>query len=99
MAVYIDNLTLYGPPTHLMVTTVLPVKTNFKVTNMEQLHWLLGIQITFKPNSIELSQEACVDKNLEQYQMNDSHPTLLSIDPYTRLPKLDSILEAEKDHF
>jgi hypothetical protein len=96
IAVYVDDLTLYGPPGHLMDTTVLALETEFEVTNMGQLHWLLGIQITFNRDSIELSQEAFVDKILERFQMNDSHPTLLPIDPNTRLTKEDSVLEAEE---
>jgi hypothetical protein len=95
--VSVDNLTLYVPPGHLLDTTVLALETEFKVTNMGQLHWLLGIQITFICDSIELSQEAFIDKILERFQMNDSRLTLLPIDPNTRLTKEDSILEA-KDH-
>jgi hypothetical protein len=76
-----------------MDTTVLALETEFEVTNMGQLHWVLGIQITFIRDSIELSQETFVDKILERLQMNDSHPTLLPIDPNTRLTKEDSVRE------
>jgi hypothetical protein len=79
-----------------MDTTVLALETEFKVTNMGQLHWLLGIQITFNRDAIELSQEAFVAKILKRFQMNDSHPTLLPINPNTRLTKQDSVLEAEE---
>jgi hypothetical protein len=79
-----------------MDTTVLALETEFEVTNMGQLHWVLGIQITFNHNSIELSQDAFVDTILERFQMNDSHPTLLPIDPNTWLMKEDSVLEAEE---
>jgi hypothetical protein len=41
IAVYVDDLTLYGPPGHQMDTTVLALETEFEVTNMGQLHWLL----------------------------------------------------------
>jgi hypothetical protein len=96
IAVYVDDLTIYGPPGHLMDTTILALETESKVTNMGQLHWPLGIQITFDRDSIELSQDAFVDKILEQCQMNESHPTLRPIDPNTRLTKEDSVLEAEE---
>jgi hypothetical protein len=96
IAVYVDNLTLYGLPGHLMDTTVLALETEFEVTIMGQLHWVLGIQITFNRDSIELSQDAFVDKILERFQMNDSHPTLLPIEPNTILTKEDSVLEAEE---
>jgi hypothetical protein len=79
-----------------MDTTVLALETEFELTNMGQLHWLLGIQITFNRDSIEISQEAFVDKILERFQMKDSHPTLLPIDRNTRLTKEDSVLEAEE---
>jgi hypothetical protein len=96
IAVYVDDLTLYGPPGYLMDPTILALEIEFEVTNMGQFDWLLGIQITFNRNSIEFSQEAFVDKILERFQMNDSHPTLLPIDPNTRLTKEDSVLEAEE---
>jgi hypothetical protein len=79
-----------------MDTTVLARETEFEVTNMGQLHWLLGIQIIFNRDSIELSQEAFVDKILDRVQMKDYHPTLLPINPNTRLTKEDSVLDAEE---
>jgi hypothetical protein len=79
-----------------MDTTVLALETEFEVTNMGQLHWLLGIEITINCDSIELLQEAFVDKILERFQMNDSHPTVLPIDTNTTLTKEDSVLEAEE---
>jgi hypothetical protein len=65
IAVYVNNPTLYGPPRHLVYTTVLALETEFEVTNLGQLHWVLAIQISFNHDSIELSQEAFVDKILE----------------------------------
>jgi hypothetical protein len=96
IAVYVNNLTIYRPPGHLMDTTVLALSREFEVTNMGQLHWLLGIQITFNRDSIELSQEALLVNIFERFQMNDSHPTLLPIDLNTRLTKKDSVLEVEE---
>jgi hypothetical protein len=64
---------------------------------MGQLHWLLGIQITFNQDLIELSQEAVMDRILEQFQMNDFHLTRLPIDPNNRLRMEESVYEA-KEH-
>jgi hypothetical protein len=55
-----------------MDITVWALETEFDVTNMVQLHWLLKIQITFNHHSIKLSQKALVDKILESSLMNDS---------------------------
>jgi hypothetical protein len=54
IAMYVDNLTVYRPLGHLIDTTVLALETEFEVTNMGQLHWLLRIQITFNRYWIEL---------------------------------------------
>jgi hypothetical protein len=98
IAVYVDDLTLYGPPGYQMDTTVLALETEFEVTNMGQLDWLLGIQISFNRHSIELLQEPFVDKILERFQLNNSQPTLLPIDLHTRLTQEDSVLEAKEHH-
>jgi hypothetical protein len=79
-----------------MDTTILALKTEFEVINMGQLHWLLEIQITFNSHSIEVLLKACIDKILEQFQMNDLHPRLLPIDPNTQLTKEDSVPDTEK---
>jgi hypothetical protein len=79
-----------------MDPTVWAPETEFEVTNMRQLYWLLGIQITLNCNLMELSQEAFIEEIVERFQMTDSHPTLIPIYPNTRLTKEDSVLEADK---
>jgi hypothetical protein len=39
-----------------------------------------------------------VNKLLQQFQMTNSHPKLLPIDPTTRLMIKDSVLEADEYH-
>jgi hypothetical protein len=79
-----------------MDTTILALKTEFENTNMRQLHVLLSNQITLHRSPIELAQEAFIDKILELFYINDSHPMLLRIDLNTRLRMEDSVLEAEE---
>jgi hypothetical protein len=58
-------------------------------TELQLLHWVFGIQITFNPDSTEVAQDASVVKFLEWFQMNHSHLMRLLIDPNTRLTKQD----------
>jgi hypothetical protein len=51
---YIDNLGLYELRENLKDTTGLGLKTEFKITNMGQLYWVLEIQITFNHHPIHL---------------------------------------------
>jgi hypothetical protein len=48
-----------------MDPTVLALESAFGVTNIGQLYYLLGIQITFNHNLIELWVEACINKIIE----------------------------------
>lgn len=85
IAVYVDDLSLYGPSGPLMESTISLLKNEFEVTDLGHIHWLLGIQIEFTSRGIELSQSAYIDKVLSRFKMSDCHPTVLPIDPNTRL--------------
>jgi hypothetical protein len=37
------------------------LKSDFEVTDLRDLYWLIGIQIKFGPKGIELSQTAYID--------------------------------------
>jgi hypothetical protein len=87
---------LYGPPRYQIDTTVLAPKTEFEVTNMGLLYWVLGIDIIFNGNSIKLSQEVVGHRILEWLQLNDSHPMLLPIAFNTRIIKEESVVEFEE---
>jgi hypothetical protein len=50
-----------------MDITILALEIEFEVPNMGQPHWLLGNQITFNRDSIELSPKGFVDKILERF--------------------------------
>ena len=65
IAIYFNDLTLYGSPSKFMEDTVNSVKTEFKVTDLGTVHWLLGIQIEFLDSGIVLSQSSYIDKILK----------------------------------
>jgi hypothetical protein len=56
----------------------------------------VGIQISFNRDLIALLQKAFVDNILERFQINDSHPTFLTINLITRIMKEESGLEVEE---
>lgn len=95
IAVYVDDLTLFGPPGLLMSRVKCQLKSEFAITDMGDLHWLLGIQIKFSRTGIELSQTAYIDKILDRFGMSDCHPTVLPIDKSVTFRKSnpDEVLE------
>ena len=74
IAIYVDDLTLYGSPSKFMEDTVDSLKTEFKVTDLGTVYWLLGIQIEFLDSGIALSQSSYIDKILKRFGMFDCLP-------------------------
>jgi len=81
LAIYVDDITLFGAPGEVKEQTINVLKTEFKVNNMGELHWLLGIQITFTNVGITLSQTTFIDKILNRFSMQDCKPVSTPIDP------------------
>ncbi len=74
LAIYVDDLTLYGLPSKFMEDTINSLKTEFEVTDLGTVHWLLGIQIEFLDSGIALSQSSYIDKILKRFGMFDCSP-------------------------
>jgi hypothetical protein len=60
----VDDITLYGPGSPMMNNIKNTLTSKFEITDLGDLHWLLGIQIKFGPKGIELSQTAYIDSIL-----------------------------------
>jgi hypothetical protein len=87
IAIYVDDITLYGPGGPMMKNVKNTLKSEFEVTDLGDLHWLLGIQIKFGPKGIELSQTAYIDSILSRFGLQDCNPTILPIDQGTTLTR------------
>jgi len=89
LAIFVDDITLFGATGELNEQTINVLKTEFKVNNMGELNWLLGIQITFTEDGITLSQMTFIDKILNRFSMQDYKPISTSIDPNHRLKAIE----------
>jgi hypothetical protein len=61
IAIYVDDITVYGPGGPMMKNVKNTLKSKFEVMDLGDLHWLLEIQIKFGLKGIELSQIAYID--------------------------------------
>ena len=84
-----DDITLFGATGELKEQPINVLKTEFKVNNMGELNWLLGIQITFTDNGITLSQTTFINKILNRFSMPDCKPVSTPIDPNHRLKAIE----------
>lgn len=88
IAIYVDDITLFGESGPLMEETVNALKSEFKVTDMGLLHWLLGIQIEFSDKGISLSQTAFIDKILARFSMQNCNPVGTPVDHNQRFHRI-----------
>jgi hypothetical protein len=89
IAIYVDDLTLYGPDNDFMDQTVRLLECEFKVNDMGTVHWLLGIRIDIDNIGIRLSQTAYIDTILTRFGMQDCNPVSTPLDVNHRLRKAE----------
>ncbi|KAI0992157.1 hypothetical protein K3495_g16029, partial [Podosphaera aphanis] len=85
IAIYVDDIILFGEKGDLTEQTVNLLKSEFKVNDMGILNWLLGICIEYSEIGISLSQTAYIEKILIRFAMQDCNPVSSPIDPNHRL--------------
>ena len=79
MAVYVDNITIYGAKTTLMDNIKKSIVTKFEATDMGNLNWVLGIEILFEKDGIHLSQKSYIDTILRRFKLKNLRPIILPI--------------------
>jgi len=80
LAIYVDDITLFGATGELKEQTINVLKTEFKVNDMGELNWLLGIQKTFTKDGITHSQTTFIDTILNCFSMQDCKAVSMPID-------------------
>jgi hypothetical protein len=80
LAIYVDDITLFGATGELKERTINVLKTEFKVNDMVELNWLLGIQITCTDDGITPSQTIFIDNIWNHFSMQDCKPVSTPID-------------------
>jgi hypothetical protein len=71
------------------------LKSEFDVTDLGDLHWLLSIYIKFGKKGMELSQLAYIDMIVLRFGMTICNPTVQPIDRNTTLKRsmLDEVVK------
>ena len=72
----VDDITLDGLGGPMMENVKYTLKSDFKVIDLGDLHWLLEIQIKIRPKSIELSQIAHIESILSRFGLQDCNPSV-----------------------
>ena len=87
IAVYVDDLSFFGLKGLVIDNVKDLLKLKFKVTNLGDLHCLLGIWIKYKEHDIALSQSAYIDTILKRFGLYDCNPVTYPLDKNHQIDK------------
>jgi len=74
IALYVDDLVVTCNSSDLLSKIKVALKENYKMTDLGELSWCLGIQVTQCQDSVRLSQRTFILKMLERFGMQDCKP-------------------------
>ena len=94
IAVYVDDLSLFGPKGPVMDNLKDLLKWEFKVTDLGDLHWLLGIWIEYRDHDIALSQSVYIDTILKHFGLYDCNLVTYPLDKNHQIDKATIIDKA-----
>lgn len=88
LAVYVDDIMIYGPDNSNRTQVKNLLKTDFECTDLGNAKSILGLEINVETDgSISLSQSGYISKILEKFGMQDSRPVGSPLEPNTILVK------------
>src|SRR5258706_13257418 len=88
IAVYVDDLSLFGSKGLVMDNLKDLLKSEFKVTDLGDLYWLLGIQIKYRDHDIALLQSAYFNTILKRFGLYDCNPVTYPLDKNHQIDKV-----------
>lgn len=88
---HVDDLTLIAPTEKTLKYLSDKIDARVEATPLQELHWLLGIEITrnVDAGTVSLSQRAYIDQIVSRYGFDDLKPLAIPMDPHVQLSKDD----------
>ena len=84
--VHVDDCTIIAPNLPLIQVFKAQIAKQVKITDLGELHWLLGIEIkrNRELRTIHLSQRAYIQSILQRYNLHELKPVSVPMDPSAR---------------
>ena len=72
----VDDLTLVSSSKTLLLQSKDELKSEFEISDMDEIHWLLGVEVKRNHNArtVTLSQKAYIDAICSRYHLEDARP-------------------------
>jgi hypothetical protein len=92
ISAHVDDLTIAANTPELISEIKEGLKKRLEITDMGEIHWLLGIEIRRNRDSrtISLSQRSYIESIISRYNFDDARPLSMPMDPSIKLSKNDS---------
>ena len=90
LAVYVDDIILLTNTEAEMLMIKKQLKDGFKMKDMGELHYLLGISMRVKDGTVTLDQHQYLTKLLEKFGLQDAKEASTPLDPNVKLVKEDN---------
>ena len=96
--VHVDDCTIMGKSQKLVDLFKAEIKKHVNITDMSNLHWILGIEVRHihEEKKLLLFQKAYIESILQHYRFEDLKPTLTPMDPASWLTMIQSPATTEE---
>jgi hypothetical protein len=94
LLVYVDDLLIAGQLEGVLKTKEM-LSSKFDMSDLGQVHWLLGMKVEVHPGGIRMSQQLYVEGVLKKFGMEDCHPVGTPLEG--RLTEAKDLDEREKE--
>ena len=87
MVVHIDDCTIAGSTFALVIDVKRRMREHVEITDLGELHWLLGIEVKREKESrtISLSQRSYIESIIRHFSFEDSKPISTPMDPNSKI--------------
>ena len=86
IAIYVDDITLISNDGELLKETKTMLQSKFEMTDMGQIHHILGLRIQYhKGEKISIDQAHYTEQILERFGMKNCRPISTPADQHTQL--------------
>ena len=98
ITVYVNDMLLALSSLKLLTKTKDKLRTFVEVSDLGNIHWLLGFEIKrdCEARLVSISQKSYVESIIKHYRMEDAKPLSIPMDPNVSLSKSQSPMEPQK---
>ena len=95
ISIYVDDISIFAPPSAFRQKVKDALKSDFDCKDLGDVRYILGLEVNYTDQGIELSECGYIEKVLLKYGMIDCHPVSIPLDPNTPLRKAEPGTEVD----